>query len=104
MPSHPNEFTRRIISKFFKDRHLEITITTVADGYVVFINHFSLSEACVIDDPTGKLIFDEGRNQWDLYWISADFRWHPYASYDKLHQALEVVFGDQAANLFHKVL
>ncbi|WP_305042358.1 DUF3024 domain-containing protein [Geoalkalibacter sp.] len=104
MAKHPNEFTRRIITKFFTERHLDVNVTTVTDGYVVFINHFSLSEACVIDDPTGKLTFDESRDAWDLFWISGHFRWHAYASYDKLHQALEVMYGDQAANLFHKVL
>ncbi|MDO3378786.1 DUF3024 domain-containing protein [Geoalkalibacter halelectricus] len=104
MNKHPNEFSRRIIEKFFSSRHVEVSVTHVSNGYVVFVNHISHFEACAVDEPVGRLLFDERRNEWDLYWISGDFRWHHYASYDKLHQALEVMFGDQAANLFHKVL
>ncbi len=104
MHNHPNEFTRRIIEKFFRERFIDVQVTTVTDGYVVFFSHISHFEACPIDDPAGKLVFDQRRGEWDLLWISGDFRWHYYNSFEKLHLALETMFGDQAANLFHKVL
>ncbi|KIH77911.1 Protein of unknown function [Geoalkalibacter ferrihydriticus] len=104
MVKHPNEFSRRIVERFFSARNVDVHVTSVRNGYVVFFNHISHFEACAVDEPAGRLIFDERRDEWDLFWISGDFRWHYYASYEKLHLALEVMFGDQAANLFHKVL
>lgn len=104
MRKHPNEFTRRKISKYFDDRCLEAQVTAVEAGYVIFFHRFSAIEACTVEDPAGRLVYDEKRDDWDLYWMSSNFRWHRYGSFETLHQALDLMFSDKAANLFHKVL
>lgn len=102
--SHPNEFIRRKIQKFFEGRFVDVNITSVSDGYVVFFNHISVFDACEVADPAAKIVYDSARDEWELHWISGDFRWHLYNAYPKMHEALETMFGDKAANLFHKVI
>lgn len=105
MKKHPNEFTRRQILKYFSDRHMEVEVTAVGCGYVIFFQKFSAIEACTVEDPAGKLVYEPGRSDcWKLHWMSGRFRWHLYRRYEKVHQALDAMLGDQAANLFHKVL
>lgn len=104
MQKHPNEFTRRQILKFFSNRHLEIKAVAVESSYVIFFRRFSFVEACMVDDPAGRLVYDEAAGDWTLCWMSGCFHWHPYGRYEKLNQALEAMLGDQAASLFRKVL
>lgn len=104
MHEHPNEFTRRILLKYFRDRSIEVSVTAIRNGYVIFFPHFSAMEACTLHDPAGKLIYDRRRDEWELHWISGNLQWHLFDCYAKLHQALDVMYGDTAPNLFHKVL
>lgn len=104
MQKHPNEFTRRQIQKFFLTRHFEIKVVAVENSYVIFFRRFSVVDACEVDDPAGRLAYDEESGGWTLYWMSGCLRWLPYGRYERLDQALEVMLGDQAANLFQKVL
>lgn len=103
MQKHPNEFTRQIIRRHFVDRRIDVQVK-VAGGYVVFFNYFSAVEARNVDEPSGRLVFDEIRNGWKLYWISGNFRWHLYDRYPTLHEALSVMLSEEGANHFHKVL
>jgi hypothetical protein len=105
MKKHPNEFTRRQIMKYFSDRRMEVEVTAVGCGYVIFFQKFSANEACTVEDPAGKLVYEESRPEcWKLFWMSGRFRWHLYDRYEKVSQALDVMFSDKAANLFHNVL
>jgi hypothetical protein len=104
MQKHPNEFTRRQILKFFSTRHFEVKVVAVENSYVIFFRRFSFVEACVVEDPAGRLVYDETSGDWTLYWMSGRLHWHPYNRYARLDQALAVMLGDQAANLFQKVL
>jgi len=104
MQKHPNEFTRRQILKFFSNRHFEIKVGAVENSYVIFFRRFSFVEACIVDDPAGRLVYDEVSGDWTLCWMSGCFHWHPYDRYERLDQALEAMLGDQAASLFQKVL
>ena len=104
MHRHPNEFSRRQIGRFFTERHVEVEVKTVDHGYVIFFRHFSTFEGCMVEEPAGRLIYDESRQDWMLFWISSTWRWHLYERLDRLDRALEVMFSDQAANLFRKVL
>lgn len=104
MQKHPNEFTRRQILKFFSNRHFEVKVVAVESSYVIFFRRFSFVEACIVDDPAGRLAHDEASDNWTLYWMSGRLHWNPYDRYTRLDQALEVMLGDQAANHFQKVL
>jgi len=104
MERHPNEFTRRIISRYFEARSIDVSINSIPNGYVIFLNYFSAMEGKIVDEPSGRLIFDDAFDEWKLYWISGNFLWHFYGRYHSLHEALNVVISDEAANLFHKVL
>jgi len=104
MQKHPNEFTRRQIMKFFSTRDFEARVATVENSYVVFFRRFSVVEAGMVDEPAGRLVYEEGTGCWTLYWMSGSFRWHPYGRYERLDKALNAMLGDQAANLFQKVL
>lgn len=104
MQKHPNEFTCRQILRFFSNRHFEIKVAAVENGYVIFIRRFSFVEACMVDDPAGRLVYDEASEAWTLCWMSGCFHWHPYDRYERLNLALEAMLGDQAASLFQKVL
>jgi hypothetical protein len=104
MEKHPNEFTRRIIHRYFADRSIAVQVNAVRGGYVVFFNYFSAVEACDVDEASGRLVYDDGRNEWKLYWLSGNFRWLLYGRCPTLHQALKVILSEEAANHFHKVL
>lgn len=104
MQKHPNEFTRRIIRKYFDDRRIAVQVNAVPGGYVVFFQHFSAVEACDVDEPSGRLVFDDRGHEWKLYWMSGTFRWHLYDRYPALDQALHVMLSEEAASHFHKVL
>lgn len=104
MQKHPNEFTRRQILKYFEDRFLDVEVNAVEHGYVIFFHRFSAIEACAVEDPAGRLIYDAELDRWRLYWMSGRSQWHLYDRYEKLGQALDLIVGEKAANLFHKVL
>jgi hypothetical protein len=104
LQKHPNEFTRRVINKYFADRQMPVQVNAVRDGYVVLLNHFSVVEACNVDEASGRLVHSEGRGEWKLYWMSGNFRWHLYEQCSTLHQALNVMLSEEAANHFRKVL
>ncbi|HXV21458.1 MAG TPA: DUF3024 domain-containing protein [Desulfuromonadales bacterium] len=104
MQKHPNEFTRHQILKFFSNRHFEIKVVAVENSYVIFFRRFSFAEACIVDDPAGRLIYDKASGDWTLYWMNGCFHWHPYDRYGRLDQALKAMLDDQAASLFQKVL
>lgn len=104
MKKHPNDFTRQKILKYFADRRMEVEVRKVENGYVIFFHRFSPFEDCTINDPAGRLIYDQGQDFWTLYWMSGRFRWHIYDRYPKMHLALEEMISDRAANLFVKVL
>lgn len=104
LQKHPNEFTRRVIHKYFADRQMPAQVNAVHDGYVIFLNHFSVLEACNVDEASGRLVYNESRDEWKLYWISGNFRWHLYDQRPTLNQALDVMLSEEAANHFRKVL
>ena len=104
LQKHPNEFTRRVIYKYFADHQMPAEVNAVRDGYVVFLHHFSAVEACNVDEASGRLVHNENRDEWKLYWMSGNFRWHLYEQCPTLHQALDVMLSEEAANLFRKVL
>ncbi|BCR03915.1 hypothetical protein DESUT3_09840 [Desulfuromonas versatilis] len=104
MRKHPNEFTRRQILKYFEDRFLNVEVNAVENGYVIFFHRFSAIEACAVDDPAGRLLYDEEQDMWRLYWMSSRSQWHLYDRYDGLRDALDLMVSETAANLFHKVL
>jgi hypothetical protein len=104
MQKHPNDFSQRLILRFFSGRGIPSKVNPVDNGYVIFFDRFSAIEACTIHDPVGRLLFDVGRGDWKLYWISSNSRWHLYDRYQRLDQALEIMFSDKAASLFHNVL
>jgi hypothetical protein len=104
MQKHPNEFTRRQILNFFSNRHFEIKVVAVENSYVIFFRRFSFVEACIVEDPAGRLVYDETSGDWTLYWMNGCFHWYPYDRYGRLDQALKAMLEDQAASLFQKVL
>jgi len=104
MQKHPNEFTRQQIRRFFADRHLEVKVVAVENSYVIFLQRFSLTEACNVDEPAGRVACDEDSGMWTLFWMSGCFRWLPYDRYPTLSQALAVMLDEQLASLFRKVL
>ena len=104
MQKHPNEFTRRLILKFFTNRNLEPRVVAVENSYVIFFRRFNFVEACVVDDPAGRLVYDEVSGGWTLFWMNGCFHWHPYDRFEKLDQALEAMVSERAASLFQKVL
>ncbi len=104
MHKHPNEFTRRQISRYFSTRYLDAEVNNIQSGYVIFIHHFSAIEACTVDEAAARLIFDTEQGKWSVYWMSGRFRWHLYDRYDRLDQALDLMFSEKASSLFHNVL
>lgn len=104
MQKHPNEFTRRQILRYFKDRHLDVKINTFEEGYVIFIQRFSAMEDCIVDEPAGRLAYDSDGDAWRLYWMSGTFCWHMHSRHQKLHQALDEMFTEKSCDLFQKVL
>ena len=104
MKKHPNEFTLHQIRKFFRGNGLEAGVNAIEGGYVVFFRRFSAIEACDVSEPAGRLIYDQGRELWKLYWMSGRSRWHIYDRYPRLEMALDEMLSDHAAHLFQKVL
>ena len=104
MKKHPNEFTRRRILEYFRVRSLDVDVNMVDGGYVIFLHRFSAIEARNVDDPAGRVIYEPTQDNWELYWMSGRCQWHFYDLFDRLEQALDLMYGEKAANLFHKVL
>ncbi len=104
MKKHPNEFTRRLIHTYFDRRKLEVVVNNVEQGYVIFFRHFSATEACNINDPAGRLIYDESQDVWKLYWMSGHLHWHLYDRYPQISRALDEMLSEHAGDLFRKVL
>lgn len=104
MKKHPNEFTRRQIVRHFEARHFEADVASVENGYVIFFHRFSVIEGRQVEDPAGRVLFNEENGQWRLYWMSGKNRWHIYDRYSKLHEALDEMCSEHAAHLFAKVI
>ncbi|MFA5516946.1 MAG: DUF3024 domain-containing protein [Desulfuromonadales bacterium] len=104
MNKHPNEFTRRLIHNYFDKRKLEVVVNAVDQGYVIFFRHFSATEACNINDPSGRLLYDDFQDLWRLYWMSGHLRWHLYDRYPQISPALDEMLSEHAGDLFRKVL
>lgn len=105
---HPNEWTKRLITRYFEKEHITAFVaiidsdSVVLPGYYVFVEYFDHTTAQLVQMPCCRLEWDEEINNFQLSWMTSRHVWMPFGSYPHVEAALNATFSSSAVEFFYK--